>query len=366
MSNVTVASLRFPLFVGVCGLIASLLLNACTEAVGTTTHHVTGDKIQSVTLDARQQPPLSMLEDVRDLGATHITLIQFAFQPGYDVPEIRMNPDARWFTESDRGIRILARQADSLGMGLILKPHIWVGGYRTEGQARHTIGFDTEAQWQAWEAQYHAFLMHYAHLAEEVGATVLVVGTELAHVARTRPAFWHGLIADVRAAYGGKLSYAANWYEEYEDIPFWDALDYIGIQAYFELSKEDGPTVEMLRKGWVPYKKAMHRLAEKFGKPVLFTEIGYRNVPYAAAQPWRWPSRDEADTVQPDDVLQMHLYQAFFESMWHEPWFAGAVLWKWQSEARARRHTLGFTPQNKPAEALIARWFTQAPSSATR
>ncbi|MCH8961672.1 MAG: hypothetical protein IH820_10220, partial [Bacteroidetes bacterium] len=281
------------------------------------------------------------------------------------VPEVRMHSDANWFSESDRGIRSLARQADSLGLKIILKPHIWVGRYNNGGQTRADIGFDTEEAWAQWEAQYHTFLMHYAHLAGEIDAAMLVVGTELANAARTRPAFWRRLIADVRAVYGGALTYAANWWEEYEDIAFWDALDYIGVQGYFELSKEDDPTLAMLREGWRPYKETMQRLSEQTGRPVLFTEIGYRNVPDAAAQPWRWPSRDEINTVAPDDSLQVRLYQAFFESLWHEPWFAGAILWKWRPEAQGRRRYLNFSPQNKPAEQVIARWFSRAAPPAT-
>jgi len=225
---------------------------------------------------------------------------EFAFQAAVDKPALRMHTDADWFSESDRGIRTLARQADSLGMHIILKPHIWVGRYSTGGQSRDAIGFETEEGWQTWEAQYRTFMMHYAHLAEDIDAAMLVVGTELANAVKTRPAFWRSLIAEVRTVYGGPLTYAANWWEEYEAVTFWDDLDYIGIQAYFELSKEDGPTAAMLHEGWKPYKETMRQLSEYTGRPVLFTEIGYRNVPFAAAQPWRWPSREDLDNVAPD------------------------------------------------------------------
>ena len=59
------------------------------------------------------------------------------------------------------------------------------------------------------------------------------VGTELQIPALQREADWRQLIKDVRAVYSGKLIYSANWYEEYEGIKFWDALDAIGVQAYF-------------------------------------------------------------------------------------------------------------------------------------
>ena len=343
-------------------LLLVTVLAGCTLADGES-RRTLPPPIRAVTLDAVRPPAPGTLDALRNLGVTHITLISFGRQPGYDVPEVHMHNDARWFSESDTGIRTLARKADSLGLALILKPHLWVGHYSDDEQGRHTIGFETEADWQQWEAQYRRFLLHYAHLAAEVDAAVLVVGTELANVAKTREAFWRDLIAEVRTVYDGKLTYAANWWDEYEDVPFWDALDYIGVQAYFELSDKDDPTVATLRAGWQPYKTTMQRLAHQTGKPVLFTEIGYRNVPYAAAQPWRWPERGEHQRVTPDNRLQARLYQAFFESLWHEPWFAGAILWKWyppNADGRRRGGPLDFTPQNKPAEQVIADWFTKA------
>ncbi len=347
------------LLVSLGALLALVMVGACAEAGGQT-QPPPELKIQSITLDARRAPAPSVMVGLRDMGVTHVTLVQFGFQPGHDVPQVRMHTDADWFSENDRGIRALARQADSLGLGIILKPHIWVRRQRGSDQWRDDIGFETEEDWQAWEADYRAFMMHYAHLAEEIDAAMLVIGTELANAVRTRPAFWRSLIAGVRAVYDGPLTYAANWWEEYEDVTFWDALDYIGVQAYFELSKEDNPTASMLHEGWKPYKETLKQLSEHTGRPVLFTEIGYRNVPFAAAQPWRWPSRDDLDNVAPDDSLQARLYQVFFESLWHESWFSGAILWKWKPGAGRRRSNLDFSPQNKPAEQVIAHWFTRS------
>ena len=101
----------------------------------------------------------------------------------------------------------------------------------------------------------------------------------------------------------------------------------------------------------------MQALSARVGRPVLFTELGYRNVPDAAAKPWRWPSRMESMTVQPADALQAELFDVFFECLWHEPWFAGVVLWKWRPQIGHRRNYLDFSPQGKPAEAVIRRWF---------
>ena len=335
-----------------------MILSCLSCALQKQAHHHS-PKVQSVTLDARRPPPTEILPQLKELGATHVTLIQFGFQQSIETREIRMNPHARWYSESDLGAKELAQSADSLGMNIILKPHLWLGQYNSEGQLRSTIGYSEENLWQEWEANYTKFLLYYAHLAEEIDAEILVIGTELSRSTRERPQYWQSLITKIRTVYSGKLTYAANWWDEYEQIQFWDQLDYVGIQAYFELSYEPAPTNDMLKAGWEPHIQTMSDLSKHLNRPVLFTEIGYRNVSDAAAKPWRWPSHDEIDQIAPDNDLQVQLYHVFFNELWHKPWFHGAILWKWHgAPEQSRTASIGFTPQGKPAEALIRQWFT--------
>ena len=311
-------------------------------------------EIRAVTLDARRKPEPGLLREIRDLGVTHITLTTFAWQRRFDAPRLEMHTDGSWYSESDAGIRALTRRANTLDLGVILKPHIWIGGYDTEGQSRDTIGFETEAAWDQWEADYRRFLLHYARLAAEIDAHALVVGTELTRAATSRPAFWRNLIAEIRAVYDGKLTYAANWHSAYRSIPFWDALDYVGVQAYFPVAETDDPSLTQMLTGWRAHRDSLHAVHEDTGKPVLFTEMGYRSVPSAAREPWRWPERGETTASAP--AVQARCYRAFLATFAPEPWFAGAIVWKWHPRAESDR-PIGFTPQNKPAEHVLRRWF---------
>lgn len=315
-------------------------------------------KIRAVTLDARRPPEADALQRLKELGATHVTLISFGFQRRFEVPRIRMHTDGGWYSESDAGIRTLAQRAEDAGLGLILKPHIWVGDYSAEGQNRSAIAFDTESAWTQWEDDYRRFLMHYAHLADSTEADVLVVGTELESAVAARPDFWRGLIDSVRAVYDGQLTYAANWYQAYDRVPFWDALDFVGVQAYFPISEADDPSLQTLRAGWAEHRAALRRIATETNRPVLFTELGYRSVDYAAAEPWTWPRREEARERAPDYEIQATLYRAFFDRIMPAPWFAGAIVWKWHPAAEGDR-PLGFTPQDKPAEQVIREGFNR-------
>lgn len=338
--------------------------------------------IRSVTLDARDRPTDATLRRIRELGTTHVTLIPFGFQRGPSSTEIRMHTDGGWYSETDRGIRDLARRADHLGMRLILKPHVWIGDYSAAGQERDQVGFQTEAEWGTWEEHYRRFLMHYARLANDVNAAVLVVGSELTRSAHERPSFWRALIRDVRAVYDGDLTYAANWHDAFETIAFWDALDYAGVQAYFPLvdapsqtrdtsssasSARPSPTrpsLDALIRGWDRHERMLHRIHRATGRPILFTEIGYRSAPDAASAPWRWPE-DDRDTPA-DSELQALCYRAFFHRFARVDWVAGAIVWKWHPTAESQRPT-GFTPQHKPAERVLQQGFggasLDAPSS---
>jgi len=314
--------------------------------------------VRAVTLDARRRPSDATLDDIAALGSTDIALIPFGFQQSPQSPAIRRHTDGDWYSESTRGIRDLAERARRRGMGIILKPHIWIGHYSADGQNRHAIGFDTEAAWERWERQYRAFLLYYAALAEDINARVLVIGSELERAATERPGFWRSLIAGVRERYDGALTYAANWSGDPGAIPFWDALDYVGVQAYFPLLAEgvrrDSVTVDRLADGWSRRSDKLRSMSDATGKPVLFTELGYRSAPDAASAPWLWPENGGEEA--PDPELQALCYRAFFQVLGDAPWLTGAIIWKWHPEPESRRPT-GFTPQHKPAVDVLRQGF---------
>jgi len=51
-----------------------------------------------------------------------------------------------------------------------------------------------------------------------------------------------GELAQVRAVYKGKLWYGANWGSYIWEVAWFDAVDYIGCDAYYPLSKLEDPT----------------------------------------------------------------------------------------------------------------------------
>jgi len=318
------------------------------------------ERFRAVVLDARKEFGDSTLAALRELGATHLALVSFGFQESASSPEVRFSPDVRWYSESAAGARSIAGRARAHGLGIILKPQIWLRG----GAWTADIGFTREEDWLTWESGYLDYLMHTARLAEEIDAELLIIGTELSNPVQKRESYWRDLITRVRTVYSGSLTYGANWHEDYVDVPFWDALDYVGVQAYFPLTERDSPSISEMRSGWRPHMNALERISQRENLPILFTEIGYRSIAYAAAEPWRWPTREETAHSDPDYGIQADLFETFFETIWPQPWFAGAIIWKMYPEgARSDRRALDFTPQDKPAEGLIRRHFNATPDT---
>jgi ppGpp synthetase/RelA/SpoT-type nucleotidyltranferase len=212
----------------------------------------------------------------------------------------------------------------------------------------------SEEDWSAFEKNYEAFIMEYADMAREIDAEMLCIGTELNGFVNARPEFWQQLIKKIKKVYPGKLTYAENW-DTFNKVPFWNELDYVGVDAYFPLCQNKTPSLETLKQGWQNHKPKITALHAQTNKPILFTEYGYRSVDYSGKRPWDF-SRDMT-TVNLE--AQENALKAIYEEFWKEDWFAGGFLWKWHDnhEKSGGKDNTRFTPQNKPAEALVRKFY---------
>lgn len=284
----------------------------------------------------------------------------FGWQRSYNQPEIRISKQTNkhFWGESDRGIIHTTQLAHQAGIKTLLKPHLWL--MDRSGKWLGDIEMTTEADWQTWYKNYTAFILHYAQLAEANQIEALCIGTELMKPAVTHEKEWRQIIGEIRKIYHGQLTYAANWYLEYEQIKFWDDLDFIGVQGYFPLTKKYNPSYTDLTAGWEPHVTALQKMALKYRKPIVFTEVGYKSTPDAAIEPWKWPERGEAANIPFADETQARCYQALFEMLWRRNWFGGTFIWKWYPQVRDNhRDHRDFTPQHKPAEKILAAWYGQ-------
>lgn len=280
-----------------------------------------------------------------------ISQTPFAWQSNANDPDIRMNTnsDNGWWGESDAGISETTRLARKSNIKTLLKPHLWI-----RGSWPGEVSMADETHWKTWFTNYQEFILHYAKLAEENKMEIFCIGTELA-IASSHEQQWRNLIAEIRKVYSGQLTYAANFNQEYLKVRFWDALDFIGIQAYFPLSQKNNPTAEEMTINWTEHLNAIEKIHKKFNKPVLFTEIGYRSTEDAAIEPWKWPQENKGAISSAE--TQAKCYEAFFKSAWKKEWLAGAYFWKWYPHGSHSLQEIDFTPQGKRAEKVLLENF---------
>ena len=266
--------------------------------------------------------------------------------------------ETQW--RSELAVKNLVDQCHNHGLNVFLKPHIRLRK-STAGEWRGTIQFDNEADWQAWEQSYRNFILYYAKLSASLGIEALSIGTELYEFSRQRPQFWRALIKEVRQIYSGLVTYAANWDREFESVEFWDALDFIGVQAYFPIVQHKNPSISELKAGWLPIVERLEKLSTQHGKSLVFTEIGYKSTDDAAIKPWIWPQAVSLEYTKVSATTQYRCYEAFFEIFWKKTWFSGVHFWHWPALAQRlpAGESISFSPRNKKAETVISEWFAK-------
>ncbi|MEP6698968.1 MAG: hypothetical protein ABJB09_04485 [Verrucomicrobiota bacterium] len=235
--------------------------------------------------------------------------------------------------------------AHALGMSTMLIPHIAYWG--TKFSWRGEINFATPEEWDRFFADYQKWIVEMAALAEAEHSELFCVGLEFSY-AQKYDGRWRTIISAVRQVYHGKLTYGANW-NEYEEVKFWDALDYIGVLAYFPLTKNANPSAPEIASAWEKRGVELDKFAKKNGKQFVFVEIGYNESARAAAEPWGFKTGGEhAAEVQArciDIALGLPAKHSFL---------AGMFWWKWFPELPHHEEE-NYCLQTAPIKALIAK-----------
>ena len=284
------------------------------------------------------------------VNSNYLSLMPYAFIPENGT-ELRYNSEWQWWGEKKNGTIFIINEAHKQGYKIMMKPHVW----KKHGEYTGHHKYENEKDWLSFEKSYAKYILEFAKISDSLNVELFCIGTEWEKFALQRPNFWYNLILDIKAVYKGKLTYAANW-DEYKRISFWKELDYIGVDAYFPLNDAITPNKNILKEALNPYKKGLKLISEKNNKPIIFTEFGYRSRDKTADKPWE---ADRNGNVNLD--AQIIAYEAFFESLWKEKHIAGGFLWKWfpdYDNVGGENHN-GFTPQNKPVEGLIKKWYSK-------
>ncbi len=283
---------------------------------------------------------------LRERGVEWVSLVVTWYQETQQSQVIYRDPR---LTPDDEGLIRTIELIHRLGMKVLLKPTVDI----KDGAWRGQIRFEGEEDWQAWFSSYRYFINHYAELAAKHGVEEFCVGVELAGTVH-RESEWRWIIENVRARFKGPLVYAANW-DNYGNARFWDALDYVGIDAYFELAVEENVDLEGLLAAWASWVEELEAFQRKLEQPIIFTEVGCRSIAGASARPWDWATAGEIDLQE-----QARYYEAAFRMFWGKSWFYGFYWWAWgPKRGRFGDDDTGYSPQGKPAEGILTEWYAK-------
>src|SRR5579859_390976 len=243
------------------------------------------------------------------------------------------------------------------------------------GGGQQTVG----ALEQAWFDNYTAFAVHFAQMSQQYHLPYFIIGDQLANVtvesdyttrkadprgiinvpgdpscpgtAGRRECEWRHVIHAITASgyatinghhsstgggYAGKLVYAAYWdkpsagvsVSEFDHIGWWDALDFIGVDAYFPLTQNlQDVDVQALINAWNGQFNPsgnqgnivarLQRLADTYKKQVIFTAAGYASA--AGSN-----SADGISDTTRNDAEQLNDMKAMLLTFTSEGWWAGA------------------------------------------
>lgn len=297
------------------------------------------------------------MDSLKATGANYVTLIIPYYQNNRQ--STTMYPS--WNTPTDTALITAIDYAHSIGLHVMIKPHLETDYIEWRGNIDPADGDRA-----AWYESYGQMLEHYGRIAQAHGVEDFCIGTELLRMAN--PIYhadntqqWQKLIARTRAVYSGKVTYSANWYGELDYDQFWGDLDYIGVSAYYDLYHASNNSVAELEKSWDNWRSGvLQPIQQKYNKPIVFTELGYRSIQGAYRDPWDW-SKDAAYS----ETDQANAYAALFDYWNNYPWMKGVQLWRWAIyPAPANSGDKDYVPQNKQAVQVMAQyWGGQADNS---
>ncbi|MEE1610277.1 glycoside hydrolase family 113 [Microvirga sp. CF3016] len=329
---------------------------------------------------------LKAMDQIVATGANTVTIIPNFFQANKFSNSVALregDPTNPWDNESDTFAQVKQSilAAKERGLKVVLKPHLETSPTRV-WRAEITPGGADFSQAKEWFASYKAMMVEYAKVAQEAGAEMICVGTEMNSMidptkvcsdGKSYTQKWVEIIDAVRAVYSGKVTYAAT-YDTVMKVGFWDKVDYIGTDAYIPSSLVNNPTVDQIVDAWVkPHFNSWVRdlhggksvvdyykaLSEQYGKKVIFTEVGYKSMDGANKDPGVFGG---SGTYDPQE--QVDCYEALYKVMenYGGQWLAGSFLWSYYSFENPMTERdvpwTDYTTQHKPANAVVTSHYS--------
>ena len=355
----------------------------------------------------------SALAALNDLAATGATTVRVLVTGVVDSPSstsIHAIPDGPLRTATPADVAPLLAAATSLNLSIILSPYVdidWSSAsniplhplYSPGSISRHDIGASfTAAEWDAFFDSWATFLEPWAAVAAASaaptaqgacalsargGVVALTLGDGL-NAAFAQTDLMRALVARIRSTYkNGCLSLVASG--AVLNVVPWDALDFIGHEAFWPLSTTAVPigaplAAGALNGGWDNAISALGQAsAAHGGMPVVLLSAGAQSRPNCQL----WPGYTGAPSSDPrvrtpdgndqgdnsawptsyEPRCQAAVYDSLLATFSTQPWFAGVTFWKWAIDSTAGGPSdTDFTPHGKAAEKVFRAWAGAPPN----
>lgn len=296
-----------------------------------------------------------MLKDFTDLRAIGVNAVTLTTQYVLATPQSNTISPGH-FTVTDSSLETGIAWARQMGMRTTLALYV----DPADGSWRARLA---PTDRNLWFAQYGSILNHLADIAEQNHVNTLCIGVELISLstATSNPdntARWLALIKGVRARYHGQIMYAASYGgslgfgDEYLHIAFWNAIDEVGIDAYYPVAIHADPTLTELENSWGRiHDTILVPFARKVKRPIVFSEVGYHSVPAVAMEPWH------AATTY-DGCAQAQAYFALLDSWKNSKLLMGIYWWYWITAPNVGGSgDTSYSPRGKPAQDVVASFW---------
>jgi len=285
------------------------------------------------------------LVNARDIGCNWIAICVWEFQETITSTEIA--PDYTSYSARPESVVQAIQWCHQLGLNVMLKPMVDLGN-----DPDHWRGDIVPSA--SWFESYEDFINSWAVLAQANGVELFCVGCELKNTVGWSTS-WRSVIEAMQDRYDGPVTYAAN-HDNVQNVSWWDAVDYIGIDAYYPLTTRNDPTLAELQSAWSSKADTIEAWLTSTWptRQVIFTEVGYQSLDGTNKTPWwRDPETNDLDPAEQADC-----YEALLSVCEQRSWWLGACWWNWETDPDAGGlNDPDFTPHNKPAELVLCTYY---------
>jgi len=291
-----------------------------------------------------------------DIGVNWVCLAFTVFQKTCSSTEImfdfKRTPTDKEITETINGLR-------EKGVAVCLKPILNCadGVWRAQIDFPDSDMLGRDRYWDDWFASYTAFITHYAEIARDTHCEMFCAGCEMGATER-KESHWRECLGKIREIYGGLLVYNTNHGDEGK-VKWFDAVDYIGTSAYYPVAKKPGASKDTMLENWRKVSGRLEKISKKYGKQILFMEIGCRSAAGCTTMPWDFAHKDLP--VSEDE--QANFYDSCLKVFSGESWFAGVFWWDWGVKIYGDKETAkkddGFNIHLKKAEKVVRKWYAK-------